>query len=525
MGDLYEMKELSAPADLVLYNAGAITLDLEEPGAELIAIKGNKILGVGKNDDLGSFKGTKTELIDCHGKTVVPGFNDAHCHPPGFATHMLSVECRPPAVRSIADIQARLSERAAQNPKGKWMKGIGYNEFYLAEKRHPNRWDLDKAAPHHPVKLSHRSGHACVLNSLALQLAGISTETPEPPGVIIERDLETGEPNGLLYGMNPFVEKVIPPLSEEELGRAFGLADQEYLSRGITSLQDASWTDGLRRWQRFHRLKERGELTPRLSMMIGADDIEEFQGRGLSTGSGDSQLRLGGVKIVIQTTTGSLTPPQEELSRLAYKAHEAGFQLAFHVVEESTLEAALAVLEYLLRQIPKTDHRHRIEHCSVCPPHLVQCLKRVGATVVTQPSFIYYNGERYLATVSQDDLKWLYPIGSLLGGGIEVAASSDSPIVPIDPLIGMYAAVTRKAETGQSVLPQEGISGLEALKMYTMGAAYASFEERSKGSIAAGKLADLVILSDDPTRVLPEEIKEIQVLMTIMDGKVVWERK
>lgn len=519
------MKELSPPADIVLYNARAITLEPVQPSAELIAIKGNKVLCIGRNDDLGSFKGTKTEIIDCHGRTIVPGFNDAHCHPPGFATHMLSVECRPPVVRSIADIQDRLSERAAQTPRGKWIKAIGYNEFYLAEKRHPNRWDLDKAVPCHPVKLSHRSGHACVLNSLALQLVGISIETPEPPGVIIERDLETGEPNGLLYGLNPFVEKVIPPLSDEELGRAFGLADQEYLSRGITSLQDASWTDGLKRWQRFHRLKERGELTPRLSMMIGAEDIDEFQGIGLSMGSGDSQLRLGGVKIVLQMTTGSQTPPQEELNRLAYKAHEAGFQLAFHVVEESTLEAALTALEHLLRQIPKSDHRHRIEHCSVCPPHMVRRLKRMGAMVVTQPLFIYYNGERYLATVSQDEMKWFYPIGSLLSSGIEVAASSDSPIVPFDPLIGMYAAVTRKAETGQSVLPQEGISSLEALKIYTLGAAYASFEEKLKGSIATGKLADLVVLSDDPTRVPPEEIKEIQVLMTIVDGKVVWERK
>jgi len=437
---------------------------------------------------------------------------------------MLSVDCSPSAAGSIAGLQARLGERAMQTPAGKWIKGTGYNEFYLAEKRHPNRWDLDMAVPRHPVKLSHRSGHACVLNSPALQLAGISIETPEPPGGIIERDLETGEPNGLLFGMNSYVEKVIPPVSEKEIEEAFRLANQEYLSHGITSLQDASWTDSYKRWQRFYRLKERRELTPRLSMMIGAEEIEDFQERGLSMWSGNSQLQLGGVKIIVQMTTGSLDPPEEELNRLASKAHEAGFQLAFHVIEESTLEASIAVLEHLLQRIPMAQHRHRIEHCSVCPPQLAQRLKNTGAMVVTQPPFIYYSGERYLATVPQDDLKWLYPIGSLLGGGIEVAASSDSPVVPFDPLIGIYAAVTRKAETGQVLLPHEGISASEALKMYTLSAAYSSFEERSKGSIVAGKLADLVVLSDDPTRVPPEEIKDIQVSMTIIDGEVVWER-
>ncbi|HJX69896.1 MAG TPA: amidohydrolase family protein, partial [Dehalococcoidia bacterium] len=217
--------------------------------------------------------------------------------------------------------------------------------------------------------------------------------------------------------------------------------------------------------------------------------------------------------------------PQEELNQLALKAHKAGFQLALHAVEESTLEAAIIALEYVLHQMPKPDHRHRIELCSVCPPHLVQRLKNIGAMVVTQPPFIYYSGERYLATMPPDELKWLYPIGSLLGGEIKIAASSDSPIVPLNPLIGIYAAVTRQAETGQGILPQEGISALEALKMYTLGGAYASFEEDLKGSITPGKLADLVLLSDDLTRVSLEEIKEIQVLMTIINGKVVWQRK
>jgi predicted amidohydrolase YtcJ len=519
------MKKSNVPADLILYNARVITLEPEQPNAELIAIKGNKILDTGTNDDIAFFKGTKTGLVDCQGKTVVSGFNDAHCHPRGFAASMLSVDCRPPLVGSIVELKALISQRAAQTPKGRWVRAMNYNEYYLSEKRHPNRRDLDEAAPDHPVRLYHRSGHACVLNSLALKMAGISRETPEPPGGIIERDLETGEPNGMLYGMNPFIEKVVPVLAEDELGIAYRLADQEYLSNGITSLQDAYRVGGLERWQMYQQLKERGDIKVRISMMVGAEAVGELQGRGLSMGSGNSQLRLGGAKIILQTVTGSMDPPREELNRLVYEAHKAGFQLAIHAVEMDTLEAAIIALERALHQLPKPGHRHRIEHCSVCPPHLMQRLKGIGLMVVTQPSFIYYNGERYLAKVSQNDRKWLYPIGSLLRNGIKVAGSSDSPIVPPNPLVGIYAAVTRKAETGQVVLPQESISSLEALKMYTISAAYSSFEERSKGSIVPGKLADLVILSDDPTNVEPEEIKEIQVLTTIIDGKVVWERK
>ena len=517
---------MSRPAaDLVLYNASVITVDPAQPRAGMVAIKGNRILDVCTNEPPEVFRGTHTRLLDCQGKTIVPGFNDAHCHPRGFATSLLSVDFRPAAVRSIAEIQSLIRRQAEQIPRGEWIRAMFYSEFYLAEGRHPNRWDLDQAAPHHPVKLSHRSGHACAVNSLALKILDISVETPEPASAIIDRQPDTGEPNGLLLEMNSYVDKAIPPLSEAEMGRAFRIADREYLSHGITSLQDAGWNDSIGRWQMFKRLKERGELTPRLSMMIGADCIEEFQQNSLSTGSGDSQLRLGGVKIILHQTTGSLEPPQEELNQLVYRAHRSGFQLAFHTVEEITLEAAVIALEYLEYRIPGLQHRHRIEHCSVCPPHLLQRLKNTGTMVVTQPPFLYWSGERYLATVPEQELNYFYPIGSLLGSGIEVAASSDSPIVPLDPLTGIYAAVTRKAETGQDILPQEGISREEALKMYTLGAAYASFEEGSKGSVTPGKLADLVLLSDDPTSVQPDYIKDIEVIMTIVDGKIVWERE
>jgi hypothetical protein len=515
---------MSISADLILYNAKVITLDRRRPRAEMVAIKGDRILDIGRAHELEFFKGTKTKILDCEGKTIAPGFNDAHCHPFAFASSLLSVDCSPASVRNIAELQAQIHDKAKQVPKGDWIRAIGYNEFYLAEKRHPTRWDLDKATPYHPVKLTHRSGHACVLSSLALQQVGISLETSEPPGGFIERDLETGEPNGLLLGMNDWVGRAIPPLSKKELERGIRLANQEYLAHGVTSLQDATWGDSLSRWQTFQQLQEEGMLATRVSMMIGIDALEEFQGRGLSTGSGNSRLRLGAVKMVLDEITDLLNPPQAELEQQVLQAHKAGFQVALHVVEESTLGAAITALEHALEQIPKPDHRHRLEHCSVCPPQLAQRLKALQAVVVTQPPFIYYSGERYLETLPPTQLKWLYPIGSWLRNGLKIAASSDSPVVPLNPLIGIYAAVTRAAETGQVLSPNEGVSPLEALQMYTVGAAHASFEERIKGSITPGKLADLVVLSDDPSQASPEEIKEIEVRMTIIGGEVIWEK-
>ena len=197
--------------------------------------------------------------------------------------------------------------------------------------------------------------------------------------------------------------------------------------------------------------------------------------------------------------------------------------MAIHADERDSVETAVTALEHALSRMTAA-HRHRIEHCSVCPPPLVRRLKQVEALVVTQPAFVYYGGERYLATVPAKDLEWLYPVGSLCAAGLKVAGSSDTPVVPLDPLTGIYAAVTRTAETGQRLLPREGISAEEALRLYTLNGAFASFEEGIKGSITAGRLADLVILDGDPTAVAPEAIRDIGVAMTIIGGEIVWQR-
>ena len=505
-------------ADLVLNNANVITMDPDRPTAGVVAIKGNKILAVGGKEVLGEVRGAKTRVIDCQGRTVVPGFNDAHCHIFSFIRKLRSLDLSPSSVSSIAEIKAAIRRRARSLPPGSWLSGTDYNEFYLAEKRHPNRRDLDEAAPHHPVILTHRSLHACVLNSMALSLAGITRETPEPPGALVGREFETGEPSGLLFEMLGYIrEKVVPPLSDDELAEGMATASEHYLSMGITSVQEASTTNDFTRWQTLKRFTESGALKSRVFMMFGTGALSQFQEANLTFGAGDSHLRLGGVKLMLSEATSL-----PELKQQAFSAHEAGFQLALHCVEAGTVEAAISALEYISNELPLPGRRHRLEHCSECPPPLLERLSRLKAMVVTQPPFLYYSGERYLATIPPARLKWLYRLKSFLDRGLIVAGSSDSPVVPDNPLVGIYGAVTRRAQSGEELSPEEAVSAEQALAMYTINAAYASFEEEIKGAITPGKLADMVVLSADPLKSPPEQIKDIRVEMTIINGRVVW---
>ncbi len=506
--------------DIILKNANVITMDLARPKAELIAISDDSIFFVGGSDAADRLTGRSTRVIDCAGKTVVPGFNDAHLHLFSFIRKLTSIDLSPDKVHSIADIKEAVRQKALATPPGLWISGTDYNEFYLEGKRCPTRWDLDEVAPNHPVVLSHRSLHACVLNSLALALAGITSDTPEPPGARIERDLATGEPNGILINMLSYIRsKVMPPFSEAELAAGVALADKYFLSHGITSFQEATVSNDIERWEKLCDFNLNGELLSRITMMAGAQYWQDFQKVGLKTGSGDNLMQLGAVKVMLD-----VEPDQTELNQLALDCHQAGFQLAFHAVAENTVAAAVAALEYVAKHSPVAGRRHRIEHGGECPPPLLERIKKLGAVIVTQPSFIYYSGERYLATVSESQLPWLYRIKSPLVKGVIVAGSSDAPVVPANPLEGIYAAVTRRAESGQVLLPEECITAEQALALYTVNAAYASFEEKTKGSITPGKLADIIILSDDPTRVPPEKIKDIKVEMTMIGGEVVWER-
>jgi len=512
-------------SDLLLYNANIITLDPLNPRAQLVAIDKGRIRDIGHNEELVNLIDGEQETINCKEKTVVPGFIDAHMHLPFFAESLVSLSLGPHnGTRSISDIQDKIREVCQNKPEGAWIRGKGYHEFHLKEKRHPTRWDLDLASSTHPIKLTHQSGHAHVLNSLALKLTGISKETPEPEGAVIERDLNSGEPTGVLFGMGELLSQSIPPEDSLQIDKGIKMANRELLANGITSLQDASPRNDFRRWNQFEKWKSHGIIKPRVRLALGFGAFKAYQKQDYLNEVDNNHFSLGGVKIMVDEVTGRLHPPQEELNEWVFDIHRSGFQAIIHAIEAPAIEAACNAIEYTLKRVPSPDHRHRIEHCSVCPPRLAKRLAALGIVVVTQPPFVYYNGDRYLATVPKPQLKHLYPLATLRRNGIHIAGSSDCPIVPPNPLIGIYAACARMSETGKVVQESEGIAPLEALRMYTVYAAQSTFSEDMKGSITPGKLADLVVLSADPTKVPIEQIQDIEVEMTILNGEVVWDK-
>jgi predicted amidohydrolase YtcJ len=516
---------MSRTADLILENARVITCDPAYPDTEAVAVKGDRILQVGANYDISQLKGPNTRSIDCGGKVLVPGFNDAHCHFNSLVRKLFSLDMSPAQVHSIADIQNAIRRKAKYTRPGVWISGTDYNEFYLVEKRHPTRDDLDKVSPHHPVILTHRSLHASVLNSTALRRVGINNRTEEPEGGIIDRDLETGDVNGILYEMQDYLHsRIKSPISGPEREWGIEQANRQYLSCGITSIGEATVTNDMAQWNFFKKILYSRQLRPRVNMMPGYPYLDTFRDGGLVTGAGNKALRVGGLKIVISFAAGRLNPSLEELEGIVVRADRAGFQLAIHAVEKEAVEAAVTALEKTRGMNPEFERRHRIEHCSECPQNLRERLRRLQAVIVSQPPFIYYHGDRYLSQVDAETRRWLYPFKSWGESGLLVAGSSDSPVVPNNPLMGMYAAVTRRSETGQPLLPEESVTPQQALEMYTINAAFTAFEERIKGSLTPGKLADIVMLNVDPLRSPPEALKEGCVEMTVIGGEVVWER-
>ena len=522
LAERVQSRPRSKTVDWIFVNANVLTQDPARPKAEAVVVSDGRVLAVGDNRIADLARGN-ARRIDCRGKTLIPGFIDPHFHLLAYARSLAANPLESlHRTTSLAELRSRIGRLAGERPPGTWIRGWGYHEFELAEKRHPDRRDLDAATTVHPVVLAHRSGGAHVLNSLALALLGITAETPDPPEGIIDRDLQTGEPTGLLYGMGNNIEKRLPAPDPGRLEEGIALAGRELCSLGITSLCDVSIRNDRTRWERIRDWKRRGILRQKVRMAVGWEGFQDFL-KAPFPASPDAPC-VGGVKIVLHETTGRLSPEPRELNQRVLAVHRAGLQAHLHAVEETTIAAACDAVEYAIRRFPRPDHRHRIEHCSVCPPPLARRIASLGILVVTQPPFVYFNGDRYLETVPEPQANWLYPFASLVRAGVTVAGSSDGPIVPPDFLTGIYAAVSRRTRQGAALLPREKVTPEEALRMYTLRAAQAGFAEETQGVIAPGRAADLVLLSGDPTTVPVEEIRKIVVEMTLIDGEVAWER-
>ena len=508
-------------------------MDPARSRAEAVLVRGDRIAWVGTDADAPATDVSRTRTLDCAGGTLLPGFHDAHIHLLAYAASLGAVDCRPRAVSSIGDIKRALSRRAADTTPGQWVRGSGYGDFDLLEQRHPTRWELDQAAPSHPVRLDHRSGHACVLNSRALEIAGISGSTEEPAGATIARDTRSGEPNGLLLEFGGHLEGLIPRPGDAELKSAVLQASRMLASRGITALQDATATNTVSRWNTFRSLKSSGAILQRVTFMPGARRIEDFLSEGVRFRSLSDDVRLGAAKVVVTLSSGDLHPRRAELGEIVEDASRRGFPVAIHAVEAEAVSAAAdAIASVSSREQPPgsppgSNHlRHRIEHCSELPPEVLSQVVASGAMVVTQPGFIYASGTQYLARVPADTQPYLYRVGALARSGVKLAFGSDAPVADPDPLLGIYSAVTRRTAEGPRVAAEEGIGVEDALRYSTVGPAVAAHMEAQVGVVRPGMLADLVLLKRDPIRLRrtePDELLANEVALTLIDGTVVWE--
>ena len=413
---------------LIIVNANVLTMDPANPWAEAVVVSGQRIKTVGTNASVSSLRSPGTMVIDCQGLTILPGFNDAHCHLPGLARRLRDLDCSPQRTPSISRLQELVREWKSSRPAGSWVRGFGYDDLQLAERRHPDRHDLDIASPDCPVWLEHRSGHAAVLNSIALARADITEKTPDPSGGVIERDPDTGAPTGVLFEMQGFLrQRLGSTRSVEDFDDGMRAADELLRRYGITSAQDAGHRNGIDRWNNFQHLKADDILSCRITMFAGIEQLDELVSSGLSFGAGDEGLRLGHAKIMLTLTSGTLHPSQSELQEMIAAAHDMGFPVAIHCIEEEAIAAATAAL--IANRKPGLPDR--IEHCAEGTSHLLEAVKKSKAAVATQPGFLYHNGGTYRRSVDARLLPHLYPAGALMRSGVATAFGSDAPV--IDP--------------------------------------------------------------------------------------------
>ena len=485
--------------------------------------KDGRIVWTGDRNDLRPLKSSAAKVVDCGGGTLTPGFHDAHMHLLAYASSMRSVDCRPMSVSSISDIKSAIRERASDTPKGEWIRASGYDETSLSDLRHPTRRDLDEATYAHPVRLDHRSGHATVLNSLALERAGVSSSFSEPPGATVERELDSGQPSGLLLEMESYLDGKTSASSPQEISSSVEIAAKNLLALGVTSIQDATPYNSVARWDFMDNLRESSAEIPRIMLMPGAGHVSHFLERGLSFGSGDQRLRVGHVKIMSVLSSGTLTPSEADLKRIVLEFVEAGFPVAIHAVEADAAMSAAKAISSVASLSPLGAAPHRIEHASESPNDVLEAIALSSATVATQPSFVYRNGDRYLRDVEPRLLPYLYRVRAFAEAGVNVAFGSDAPVGDPNPMRGIYSATIRRTESGNALGLHESVPLMDALRYYTAAPAKATGLQSAVGKIAPGMLADMVLFDGDIAQAPLDDLADLRPAMTFLNGALVFE--
>lgn len=521
--------------DLILYNGNFRTVDAELPQAQAVAITGGRFTAVGLNDEVLNLATARTRKTDLGKKTVLPGFNDAHAHPSdGGVNHLRMVACD---MNSIAAIQAALRKRAAQTPSGQWVLGFLYDDGKTP--RPLSRQDLDEAVPDRPVMVGHRGGHTAFVNSRAYVLAGVNDSTPDPPGGRFDRDA-AGHLNGHVSdnAMAMFTQLTAYKPTREDYRKGVGLMTRMMAEKGVTSVCDADATP--EDLQAYQDARDAGELVTRVYCHITRSAIDRLIEAGIHTGLGDEWIRLGAVKLY---TDGSISERTAWLSKdyvgipgyhglqvgtrddvyeIARKAHTAGWQIATHANGDLAIDEILGIYEQVHREVPRRDPRFRIEHCTLINDGLVARMRALGVIPIPFSCYVYFHGD-VMHFYGEERTRQMFAMRTLLDAGLRPANSSDYPASPSYPMMWFQSQVTRTDLNGNKWGLNQRITIEEAIRCATIHGAYASYEEDQKGTIAPGKLADLVVLDRDPFTADPFSLIQIAVERTMVGGKWVYE--
>lgn len=528
-------------ADLVLHGGKIVTLDDHDRIASALAIRDGKIVEVGDESLLGRYDAAR--VIDLRGRMAMPGFDDSHTHIHGQAQREINLA----GVRSIRELQDSVAAKVRLLGPGQWITGEAWAEDNFAERRIPVRGDLDAVAVSNPVILYRAGGHSSVSNSAALRLAGITRDSPQPASGMIEHDA-AGEPTGVIRERSDLVARLLPDVSLDELRPSFVEALRRLLSLGITSIVQAGanahgvdidrWPDWFE-WERVYR-EHRGEL-PRAAVQIYWHDVDDLRAFGKHPGDGDEWLRVGALKLLVDggftgpsaytlapykgmaDFRGTLNYSPDSLYKVVKAAHALGWQMGFHAIGDGAIQLTVSTFDRVLHESPRADHRNYLNHFSMLPPEeTLATMARDSILVTQQPNFTYTLESRYQRTLDGARLAHNNPIATPVKRGVFMAFSSD--ILPIGPMVGLYVAVTRKGKSGAVYGADEAVPMLQALRAYTRNGAYLTREERVKGTLAPGQLADVIVLSDDLLTIPADRVLQTKVDLTVLGGRVVFER-
>ena len=537
----------SLSATLIIINARVHTMDPAKPTAEAIAVHGNRIVAVGSATEIRKLAGPGTEVRDAGGKLVLPGFNDAHVHFLSGGFQLSSVDLRD--ANTPEEFAQRIRSFAAKLPAGRWITGGDWDHERWPEVNGkaplPTKELIDRVTASTPVFVSRLDGHMALANSLALKLAGITNETRDPDGGLIVRDPTTGEPTGVLKdAAMSAVWKVIPDSTIAEKLAAAKAATEHAARLGVTSVQDVSAGSDVGIYQ---TLLDRGELKTRIYAVAPLPAWERLARTGVPAHFGSEMLRIGGLKGFADGSLGSTTAffyepyqdapttrglagdemfPEGAMLERVRQADRAGLQVMIHAIGDRANDQILSLFAQVVRENGARDRRFRIEHAQHLRRQDIPRFASEKVIASMQPYHAIDDGRWAEKRIGHERAKTTYGFRSLLDAGATLAFGTDWTVAPLDPMLSIYAAVTRRTLDGKNPdgwIPEQKITVEEAVRAYTVGSAYAEFQEGSKGTITAGKLADIVMLSQDLFRIEPREIEKVKVVLTIMDGRIVYQ--